>query len=271
MNAATTSSAIYSGRVTHARHFPRPHRLSYAVWYMLLDLDELPELDRHLTGFTVDRAGPISFWAKDHGPRDGTALRPWVERYLREAGIEPDGGPIRILTLPRILGYIFNPISVWFCFDIHGALRALVYEVSNTFGEHHSYVVPLVRPARAGQRVRSHFGKELFVSPFIDMDARYDFTTRVPDERATIAVRETEGGRHLLDASLRTRRVPLSGHALARQFVARPLLTMKVIAGIHWEALKLWRKGAPYRRRGAPPEQRVSIVRSDGPGTGVTA
>jgi len=272
MSVSARDSAIYVGHVAHTRYRPRKHRLYYRVWYLLLDLDELHLLDRRLPGFTVDRPGPISFWASDHGPRDGSSLRPWAERHLRGAGVEIEGGPIRILAFPRILGYVFNPLSVWFCFDRNEQLRALIYEVSNTFGEDHSYVIPLSRPAQAGDRVRSLFGKELFVSPFVDMDALYDFTTRVPDHNATVAIRETVGSDHILNASLTTRRVALSGRALARVFVTHPLVTAKVIGGIHWEALKLWSKGAPYRRRGAPPERRVSIVAEAGQyGTGAAA
>ena len=259
MTAVPIASSIYVGTVSHTRRRPR-HRFTYRVWYLLLDLDELPVLDRRVAGFTVDRPGPISFWSRDHGPRDGSELRPWADRLLREAGVELDGGPIRILAFPRIFGYVFNPLSIWFCFDLDRRLRALIYEVSNTFGEDHAYVVPLAEPASSGERVRTRFDKELFVSPFIDMDARYDFTTRVPDERATVAVRETVGAERILDASITTRRVPLSGPTLARVSFTHPLVTLKVIAGIHWQALRLWRAGAPYRRRGAPPRQRVSVV-----------
>ena len=252
-------SALYFGRVTHTRAFPRRHRLSYGVWYLLLDLDELPALDRSLRGFTVDRPGPVSFHARDHGARDGSPLRPWIEGYLTEAGIDLEGGAIRLLSFPRVLGYVFNPITVWFCHHRDGDLRALLYEVSNTFGERHSYLVP-VEGATAGDLVRRRFDKELFVSPFIDMAARYDFTTRVPDERVTIAVREAVADGQVLTAVLDAGRAPLTGRTLARAFFGYPLVTAKVIGGIHWEAMKLWIKGAPYRRRGAPPAHPVTIL-----------
>jgi DUF1365 family protein len=227
-----------------------------------LDLDELERLDRSVPGFTVDRPGPVSFHARDHGPRDGSPLRPWIEQHLADAGIDLEGGPIRILSFPRILGYVFNPLSVWYCHGPDGALRALLYEVSNTFGEQHSYLVPVDNGMAAGSTVRSAFEKELFVSPFIDMDAMYEFRTRVPDERLAVVVRETTREGHLLDAALTARRVPLDGPHLASAFVRHPLLTGKVIGGIHWEALKLWLKGAPYRRRGRPPVEPVTIVRT---------
>ena len=253
------NSALYLGRVTHTRAFPRTHRLSYGVWYLLADLDELPTLDRSLPGFTVDRPGPVSFHTEDHGPRDGSPLRPWIESHLAEAGIDLEGGAIRILCFPRVLGYVFNPISVWFCHHRDGGLRALLFEVSNTFGERHCYLAP-VDGADAGDLVRRRFDKELFVSPFIDMEARYDFTTRVPDDRATIAVREFVAQGQVLTAALDARRVPLTTANLVRAFLRYPLVTLKVIGGIHWEALKLWRKGAPYRTRGAPPAHPVTIL-----------
>jgi DUF1365 family protein len=256
------NSALYFGRVTHTRAFPRRHRLSYGVWYLLADLGELGELDRTVPGFTLDRPGPISFHTRDHGPRDGSPLRPWIEGYLTEAGIDLQGGAVRILCFPRVFGYVFNPLSVWFCHHRDGSLRAILYEVSNTFGEQHSYLVP-VEGAHAGDHVRRLFDKELFVSPFIDMDARYDFTTRVPDEHVSIAVRETVAEGQVLTVALTATRRPLTFAWLARAFVGYPLVTAKVIGGIHWEALRLWIKGAPYRRRGAPPTHAVTILQPD--------
>lgn len=255
------NSALYFGRVTHTRAFPRRHRLSYGVWYLLADLDELATLDR-LPVFAVDRPGPISFHTRDHGPRDGSPLRPWIERHLDEAGIDLEGGAIRILCFPRVLGCVFNPLSVWFCHHRDGGLRAILYEVSNTFGEQHGYLVP-VGAARPGDHVRRAFDKELFVSPFIDMAARYDFTTRVPDERVSIAVRQTVAEGQVLTVALTATREPMTSRSLARAFVGYPLVTLKVIGGIHWEALKLWLKGAPYRRRGAHPAHPVTILASE--------
>ena len=254
-----SASCLYFGRVVHVRLFPRRHRLSYGVWYLLADLDELPELDRLVPGFTVDRRGPVSFHARDHGPRDGSRLRPWVDGLLAEAGLDLGGGPIRILCFPRVMGYVFNPLSVWFCHDGEGALRAVVYDVSNTFGERHAHVLPVDPGASAGETVRHVFDKELFVSPFIDDVARYDFATRVPDERVNVAVRETVAEGQVLTAVLTADRMPLTGRGLVRAFFGYPLVTLKVIGGIYWEALKLWRKGAPYRRRGAAPSHPVTI------------
>lgn len=260
MTAHATASALYFGRVTHTRYFPRRHRLSYGVWYLLADLDELAALDRTLPGFTVDRPGPVSFRTRDHGPRDGSPLRPWIEAQLATVGIDLDGGAVRLLTFPRVMGYVFNPISVWFCHDRDEGLRAVLYEVSNTFGQTHAYLVPIEDPASAGDIVRRTFDKELFVSPFIGMDAQYDFATRVPSDRLSVVVREQVPEGRVLTAALTARRAPLTGLNLARAFFGYPLVTMKVMGGIHLEAARLWLKGAPYRRRPAPPAHSVTVL-----------
>lgn len=262
------NSAIYEGVVRHRRFKPVRHDLSYKVWYMLLDLDELDQLDRSVPGFANERRGAVSFVARDHGPRDGSALRPWIESHLAEAGVDLEGGPIRLLAFPRLNGYAFNPITVWFCHGPLGDLRAMMFEVSNTFGEWHHYLVPVAAGAglRAdgSQVVRTTFDKELFVSPFMDMDATYEITTRVPDDRVSIALQLTTAEGYMLSASFSGRRIALTPWNLRRIRWKHPLLTMKVIGGIHWEALKLWVKGAPYRRRDGHPSAELTIVATAG-------
>jgi hypothetical protein len=252
------NSAIYAGTVAHRRFFPTGHRFAYGVYYLYLDLDELADIDRSVPGFGYNRAAPFAFRDHDHGPRDGSPLRPWLDAYLREAGIDLEGGPVRILTLPRILGHVFNPISVWFGFGPGGDLRAVLYEVSNTFGQWHHYLCAVDGLDAAGN-ARHVFDKELFVSPFIDMDATYEFRVRPPEERAALLVREYLPAGHLLTATLVARRRALTGRELWRAFATHPLMTLKVVGGIHWEALRLWRKGAPFRRHGAAPEHELTI------------
>lgn len=244
----------------HRRFSPRGHRFSYGVFYGLFDLDELGELDRTVAGFGVNRRAPIAFHEADHGPRDGSPLRPWLEAALGEAGIALDGGPIRILAMPRVLGHVFNPIAVWFAYGPAEDLRAVLYEVSNTFGERLSYLCPVGPGAIDGAgTVRHRFAKQLFVSPFIDMDATYDFRTRPPDERVALLIRETVGGAHLLTATMVGQRRAFTTRELRSAFLRYPLVTLKVVAAIHGEALRLWRKGAPYRRRGPAPSARYTI------------
>ena len=231
---------------------------------MLVDIDELGSLDREIEGFGSERRSKVSFFARDHGPRDGSALRPWMEKQLRDAGVDLEGGAIRLLAFPRIHGYAFNPITVWFCHGPMGELRALMWEVSNTFGEWHHYLMP-VQPgdglrADGRQVVHVGFDKELFVSPFLDLEAVYDIVTRVPDDRASISIQVSTAEGKMLSASFEGRRLPLTSESLRRTLRRHPLLTFKVVAGIHWEAIKLWRKGAPYRSRGEPPAAQLTIV-----------
>ena len=194
------TSGLYECRVTHQRFRPTRHRLRYGVWYLLADLEELPTLDREIPGFSYERAGVVSFFNRDHGPRDGSPLRPWIDARLAEAGIDLEGGAVRLLTFPRVFGYVFNPLTVWFCHGPDGELRALLYEVANTFGEWHHYLVPVTQGGRAV--IRASFDKELFVSPFIDMASTYDFRTRVPDQRVAVLVRQTAPGGQQLVATL---------------------------------------------------------------------
>lgn len=250
-----THSAIYVGTVAHRRFFPVRHRFRYGVYYLWLDLSELAALDRTVRGFGYNRAAPFAFHDRDHGPHDGSALRPWFEGYLRAQGIDLEGGPVRILTIPRVFGYAFNPISVWCGYGPGDDLRAVLYEVTNTFGQHHAYLGGV-----EGADVRHEFHKELFVSPFIDMDARYEFRLRGPGARVSLTVRETLATGHVLDASLVAGRRPLDARGLWRVFSMHPMMGLKVIGGIHWEAWSLWRKGAPFRRHGPPPVHGVTVV-----------
>jgi DUF1365 family protein len=253
------ASGLYASRVMHQRFFPVGHRFTYGVWYLLADLDELPRLDRAIPGFAHNRAALVSVHDRDHGPRDGSPLRPWIEARLAEAGIDLQGGPIRLLCFPRVFGYVFNPLSVWFCHGPDGELRAILYEVSNTFGETHGYLVPV--PAGDDRAViRSGFDKELFVSPFIDMAASYDFRTRIPDERIAVLVRERAPGGQVLVATLTGRRRELTGRRLSWMLLRYPFVTLRVTLGIHLQALRLWLKGAPYRRRGTPPPHAVTVI-----------
>ena len=255
-------SVGYVGHVVHARQRPRVHHLRYRIFYLLLDLAELPKLDRALRLFGFNRAGLFSFHEKDHGPRDGSSLRGWVDAQLAEAGIAIPGGRVRLLCLPRILGYVFNPISVFFCFDRDGHLKAALYEVSNTFRESHTYLLPV--NTGDGSMIDHAFDKALYVSPFISMDCRYTVKLRRPDAHASIAIRESDSDGELLVATFHGAQTPLNDPFLLSTLVRFPLLTMKVMVGIHWDALKIWLKGTPVFTHPAPPSKSVSIIKSPG-------
>lgn len=258
----TTQSCLYFGRVMHKRLQPFRHRLDYRVFSLYLDLDELPALTQRLRLFSHNRWNLFGFLDRDHGPRDGTALRPWIEGHLAEAGIELEGGAIRLLCFPRLLGYVFNPLSIWFCYHRSGRLAAMLYEVRNTFGEKHGYLIP-VDPARVpGAPILQSCDKGFYVSPFIGMAATYHFRLAEPDARLSVLIRQWTPEGELLIASQTGTRRPLNDSTLLRALFAYPLMTLKIIGAIHWQALKLWRKGARQVPRPAAPDDAVTQVRT---------
>jgi DUF1365 family protein len=253
-------SALYVGKVMHHRLRPRRHRLSYDVFYLLLDLDELDTLARSSHLLRPGRFGLLSFHAGDHGDGSDVPLRQQVESHLQSAGLAPDGGAIRLLTLPRILGYVFNPISVYFCYRRSGELSAVLYEVTNTFGDRHSYLIPA--SASPGTPLRQRCDKVLHVSPFLDRDMRYTFRLTPPGEALALTVTGLDCDGPLLVATLDATRRELTDRALARTIATYPLLTLKVVLAIHWEAMRLWLKGIAVRSRPAPPSRAMTIGES---------
>ncbi|WP_051341197.1 DUF1365 domain-containing protein [Azospirillum halopraeferens] len=251
------ASGLYEGTVVHSRLKPVRHRLRYRVFSLLLDLDELPELDRRLRLFAHGRFALTAFHDADHGPGDGRPIRAWVDGHLAAAGL-PAGGPVRVLCFPRVLGYAFNPLSVWFCHRPDGTLAAILHEVSNTFGQRHTYVIPAA--AGADGLVRQTCDKRFYVSPFMAMETTYHFRIRPPDEAVAVAIHQTDAGGTVLHASLAARRAELSDRTLAAAWLRHPLMTAKVMAGIHWEAWRLWRKGLGIMPRPPGPAESATIV-----------
>ena len=255
------ASGLYVGTVTHHRVRPVRHRLSYRVFSLLIDLDEVPELERRLRLFGCGRLSLIGFREQDHGPlgaaRPEGSLADWVRHQCIAAGLEA-GGAIRVLCFPRLLGLVFNPLSVYFCHRVDGSLAAILYEVSNTFGERHGYLIP-AEPDADGL-VRHSCAKEFYVSPFMDMEMTYNFRIRPPGPELAVAIRETDRDGAVLHALLAARRHELTDRSLAMVWLRHPLMTVKVLSGIHWEALKLWLKGLTLRPRPAPPAAPVTIV-----------
>lgn len=252
-------SAIYAGHVFHSRTRPRKHALNYRVFSLLLDLDELPALSHMSKLFGINRSGIFSFWEKDHGDGRAAGLRNWVEAQLNSAGIVMGRPTIRMLCYPRMFGYVFNPLTVYFCADAAGVTRAILYEVCNTFGERHTYII---RAGERGGAVEHCCAKELYVSPFVPMDCDYHFHIEPPDERVLVRIDETDGKGLLLRASFSGERQELSGKALLGALLAYPLMTVKIMGAIHWEALKLWRKGVPlFRHKPAATHIASTVVR----------
>jgi DUF1365 family protein len=250
-------SAIYRGTVAHRRLRPRQHALKYRAFWMLFDLDELPDLGRSMRLFSHNRFNLFSFYDRDHGGNSDEPLHAQVVSHLTQAGIVTDGGPIRLLCLPRILGYVFNPISVYFCHLRDGTLNAILYEVNNTFGQRHTYLIP-VEPG-AGRTIIQSCPKRLYVSPFNDMDMTYAFKVQPPTALVTVGVDASDPAGLMITTSLSGKRHDFTDAALAGTFLRHPLLTLKVIAAIHWEALLLWLKGMKITQRPPRPDQPVSI------------
>jgi DUF1365 family protein len=224
----------------HRRLRPRHHRFQYRVFAMLLELDEISRLNLSL--FKHNAFGLFSFHDKDHGPSDSKEprdLNVWLDDLLAQHGIVANG-PRRVLCYPRILGYVFNPISVWFCDDEMGRLKAIIYEVHNTYDERHAYVLPV---GEDKDLVRHGCSKNFYVSPFLSRDCRYDFRIRPPDEHVAVVIQEEEAGDPILSASFAGERRALTDGALARMLLRYPLMTLKVVAAIHFEAVRLMLKG----------------------------
>jgi len=255
-------SALYAGKVMHQRLRPRRHRLSYRIFQVLLDLDEIDALADGLRLFSRNRFNLFGFADRDHGDGSGGSLKTYVEHQLQAASIETGGGPIRLLCMPSMLGYAFNPLSVYFCYRQEGGLAAILYEVNNTFGQRHSYLIPVAGGIRDGV-VEQHCPKRLYVSPFMGMDMDYRFRVGPPGEAVSVHITGSEDGGPMIVAAFSGRRRPLTDAALARAFLTHPLLTLKVVAGIHWEALLLWAKGMRFHQRPAPPHEPVTHVVMD--------
>lgn len=255
------AGCLYLGRVMHARFKPCQHRFVYRVFSLYLDIDRVAELAAKLRLFSAGRFNLFSFHAKDHGPRDGSALRPWVERQLAAHDIALDGGAVRLLCFPRILGYVFNPLSVYFCHGPDGALRAVLYEVRNTFGQSHCYLVRVPAGHGAGLPLTQSATKCFHVSPFLDLAGEYRFHLRAPGESLSLAIRESDAEGEILLATQVGQRAGLSDRALLSAFLRHPLMTLKIVLAIHWQALKLWRKGAVFHRLPPAPTSPVTLGR----------
>lgn len=238
------AASLYVGEVMHARLKPMGHRFSYRVMNLLIDLDRLDTADRQSPLFGVNRTALYSFRESDHGDRDGSSLRAWAQRCAVERGIDLTGGRVSLLCYPRLFGYTFNPLSVYFCCRADGELALVIYEVRNTFGEIHPYVLPVMPGQISEAGVRQSQDKLLYVSPFIEMAMRYHFRVLPPRGSVKLRILETDREGPLLAATFNGRRRALNTAELLRAFFALPLVTLKIMAAIHWEALRLWIKGA---------------------------
>lgn len=253
------SSAVrlYVGEVMHRRLFPVRYRFAYRVFSVLLDIDRVDEAAAQTAVFSHNRFNLLSFHDADHGPRDGSALRPWLDGILARFGVALEGGTVQLLCFPRVLGHVFNPLSVWYCWHRDGSLRAVLLEVANTFGERHGYLLH-EHGAALNWPLRQSRDKCFHVSPFVGMAADYHFRLGEPGQRLEIGIREHQDGRLMLVAAQVAEAQPFTTTRLLRALVGIPLLTFKVVAMIHWQALKIWLGGATYFPKPPPPREEVT-------------
>lgn len=249
----TTASALYRGIVTHRRLTPKVHALTYRLFQLLVDLDEAQALSDQSRLFGFNRRRLLSLHERDHGDGSAAPLKGQIQARAAAAGFAV-GGPVRMLTLPRVLGYAFNPLTLYFCHDGEGRLTCVIHQVNSTFGERCFYVLP------AGVGVfRQMAVKRMHVSPFMAMDHTYHFRLRAPGERFDLALEVKRGEEVFLTTGFSAVRRPFTDAELLRAWLRHPLVTLKVIVGIHWEAIKLWLKGVPPK--GAPAAVHSEVIR----------
>lgn len=245
------ASEILSGTVMHRRLRPVAHRFAYRVFFLRLDLAQLEASENRF--FSLNRFNLASFHFRDHGARDGTHPLPWIREVLAREGLLVADGEVWLHCFPRVLGYAFNPVSFWFCHSRDGELRAVLAEVNNTFGERHCYLVahPDGRPIEDGQALGVR--KAFHVSPFFPVagDYTFRFGTAGGARISRIDYRDEVGP--VLLTSVSGVPQPLTAGRVLRAVAARPLMTLGVMARIHWHALRLWARRVPFFHKPAPP------------------
>ena len=238
------NSCIYNGFVSHTRYKPVKHSLRYNTFSLFIDLDEIENLSKNNFIFSFNKFNIFSFFNKDHGDRDGLCLKNWVLNKLKKFDINKDINNIKLLCYPRVFGYVFNPLSIFYCYE-NKNLRAVMYEVKNTFNEQHTYVFKVKSNNEISQKCK----KKFYVSPFMDMETQYEFKLLNPDENLSVLIKQSDKDGIILTAVQKGTKKEFNMKQLLVNFVLYPLMTLKIIGAIHYEALRLWKKGAKYRSR----------------------
>ena len=249
-------SSIYIGNVIHKRFKPKIHFFKYKVFSILLDISEIDILDKSLKIFSYNKFNIVSFYDADHGPRDGTSIKEWVIKNLNDNRINSENIKIKLLCYPRILGYVFNPLSVFFIYNKNSELISILYEVKNTFGEQHTYVFK----TKENENYIKHTCKKKFhVSPFIEMDCTYFFKILKPSEKISVIIDQYDEEGKLLYASQDGDRIEFNNKNLVLSYLRHPLMTFKIIVAIHFEAFKLWTKGIKFIKKRLKIKNNISI------------
>ena len=237
------NSSIYNGTVIHKRFKPKKHFFKYSVFSLFIDLSELNQLDNSIKFFSFNKFNLISFFEKDHGDRDGSSLIEWVKKNLKENNISSENIKIKLLCYPRIFGYVFNPLSVFFIYNSKNKLISILYEVKNTFGEQHTYIFKVEDDLNLFQH---NCSKKFHVSPFIEMNCNYFFRILKPGEKISVIIDQYHTNEKILYASQDGKRVDFNSKELLKSYLKHPLMTFKIISAIHYEAFKLWTKGIKF-------------------------
>ena len=249
-------SSIYNGQVIHKRFKPKVHSFRYDVFSLLIDLSELETLDKQVNFFSYNKFNWISFYDKDHGDRDGSSLINWVQKNLRKNNISTENIKIKILCYPRIFGFVFNPLSVFYVYNSNENLISILYEVKNTFGEQHTYIFRIEKDANL---IQNNCSKKFHVSPFIQMNCNYFFRLLKPGNKISVIIDQYENEDKILYASQDGIRTDFNTKYLVKSFLNNPLMTFKIIIAIHYEAFKLWSKGIKFIKKKIKIKNNITI------------
>lgn len=280
MKSQTLNSALYECTVLHERFAPRSHRFSYRLFYLAMDLDELDTLHRSLAFLSVNARNLLSFREADYLPTDEplhrpshpatpgdrhaptSALKARVRAFCTRHGADfGEDGRVLLVTLPRVLGYLFNPVSFYFCHDASGRAVGAIAEVTNTFHEVKAFFIPPARPPHDTGTLHLRVPKHFYVSPFSPLDLEFDFTLRPPGGKLAVRIDDHAAGRRVLHTTLTGIRKPNTNLTHAWFLLKYPLLTLGVVARIHWQALRLWLKRVPFFPKAAGAADQRDLYR----------